>query len=201
MRQYAEDRNLEFLLHFTKLSNLDTILEYGLVTRDLIERQGANDLLNDSRRIDGTSAVCVSINFPNYRLFTRYRLRNRRERWMVVVIEPSALWELPCAFCWDNAASKDITRFSIEDRMSIGAFKAMYESDSDALREQRKLDRADPTNPQAEVLMLEGVPPEYLQGIIVESSRMSWRLKQCYPNLPVAAHPDFFGERVDCRYW
>ena len=61
MRQFAEDRQIEFLLHFTKLSNLDTILKYGLVTRDLIERDGANDLLNDSRRIDDTSAVCVSI--------------------------------------------------------------------------------------------------------------------------------------------
>ncbi|WP_438451062.1 DarT ssDNA thymidine ADP-ribosyltransferase family protein, partial [Listeria monocytogenes] len=49
-------------------------------------------------------------------MFYRYRKQkgNELEEWVVVVIHPSVLWELPCAFCTTNAASNRVSNVPID---------------------------------------------------------------------------------------
>lgn len=67
---FAKLRGIKNLSHFTRESNLDSILQRGLITRDLLTREGYHSF-NDSVRADGTNAVCLTIGFPNYKMCTR----------------------------------------------------------------------------------------------------------------------------------
>ena len=70
IRAIIETRVIDRLCHFTQLSNLESILENGLLTRAQIEEQGLNANINDHHRQDGNlNATCCSISVPNYRMF------------------------------------------------------------------------------------------------------------------------------------
>ena len=58
-----------------------------------------------------------------------------------------------------------------------------------------------PTNPQAEVLMLEGVPRDYILGVIVPNIPLKNRLLARYPGLAVKHVPQYFGPRHDYIHW
>ncbi|ANB74761.1 hypothetical protein AYM40_16105 [Paraburkholderia phytofirmans OLGA172] len=201
IEEFARERGIKFLMHFTKLTNLGAILQRGLVTRDVLVLEGNVDALNDQYRYDHTDAICLSIGFPNYRMFYRLRQENQGTDWVVVAVNPSALWELPCAFCSANAAAGHVSAIPIEDRKTIAAFRGMYADYGDKTRAQLGIKDGLPTNPQAEVLMLRGVPPSYILGVWVQSTTMQAMIKELYPGLQVVAAPGLFSYRSDYAHW
>lgn len=81
-------RNIKFLVHFTRLENLDNILTNGIIPRNdmtdqfikpfdfLLNDKESNGkyIYNDDYRYDGKCDYsCFSISFPNNLMF--YRLR------------------------------------------------------------------------------------------------------------------------------
>lgn len=201
VQEYVAERGITYLLHFTRLSNLASILRHGLVCRGKLDGQNVAGIVNDQYRLDGTDAVCVSIGFPNYRMFYRYRCENPQEDWVVVVIDPSALWTLPCAFCITNAAANRVSAVPIIERFGLAAFQAMYNDFDDKIRANLNLKDYLPTNPQAEVLMLEGVPARYLLGVVVPNDTMKAQVAALYPRLQVWRHEGFFSYRQDYAQW
>lgn len=97
IEDFAKERGIKYLMHFTKLENLGSIEQRGLVTRDVLVAEGNVAALNDKDRHDHTDAVCLSIGFPNYKMFWGLRQDNKGTDWVVVAVDVSALWQLPCA--------------------------------------------------------------------------------------------------------
>ncbi|MGN7876657.1 DarT ssDNA thymidine ADP-ribosyltransferase family protein [Roseateles sp. 22389] len=188
------------LVHFTRESNLASILRRGLITRDSLALEGFNDF-NDQVRADYTSAVCVSIGFPNYKMWYGIKRDNPGVDWVILVIHPSALWELDCAFCAANAALGAISSIPIGQRKSHQAFRAMYEDVPGKERAKLDIPASWPTNPQAEVLMLQGVPRNYIAGVIVLNNSQGQRIQSLYPELQVWVHAGYFRYRKDYAYW
>ncbi|HIE4194040.1 MULTISPECIES: DarT ssDNA thymidine ADP-ribosyltransferase family protein [Burkholderia] len=203
IKEYAKERGIKYLVHFTRLSNLASILRHGLVCLDELDGRKISGVVNDEHRLDGTDAVCVSIGLPNYRMFYRYRKQkgNELEEWVVVVIHPSVLWELPCAFCTTNAASNRVSNVPIDQRTGLDAFQAMYDDFDDIVRADLRLMDYLPTNPQAEVLMLEGVPRKYIMGVAVEDKKMKDRIEALHPDLKVWSVKAFYSYRKDFAHW
>jgi len=200
IKKYVEERKIKFLVHFTKEKNLVSILEDGLVTRDILERRGEVDF-NDAYRLDGTSAICLSIGFPNYKMFYSLRQADVNENWVVIVIHPSVLWELPAVFCVSNAASSPVTDVPIDQRMGLPAFKRMYENRDGKTRSDLCIPDHYPTDPQAEVLMLNGVPKKYILGVGVPDLTVQQRLMASHPQLDVKVKEEFFSYRKDYEHW
>lgn len=200
IEEYATLRNIKSLLHFTREKNLDSIVQRGLITRNLLTQEGYQDF-NDNVRADGTSAVCLTIGFPNYKMWYSLKQQNLSVDWVIVAIKPAALWMLQCAFCTANAASASVSSISIAQRQNLAAFQAMY-ADIPG-KERVKLGIADsmPTNPQAEVLMLQGVPNDYIFGLVASSVEQEKRLKAKYPRFKIFMKPDYFRYRSDWSYW
>ena len=66
-------QNIQQLVHFTNIDNLVNILSIGLVGRDRKSRDLVKFKTNDEFRFDGyPEAICLSISFPNYRMFYTY---------------------------------------------------------------------------------------------------------------------------------
>lgn len=201
IQEYATEVDVQHLLHFTRESNLDSILAHGLVTRDVLVQEGVG-IFNDDLRADGTQAVCVSIGFPNYKMWWSIRSDNPGVDWVLLVIEPKALWELPCAFCYANAALAEVASTPIEHRQTLQAFQAMYADDVPGKgRAQLGIEKSWPTNPQAEVLMLRGVPRGYIRGVVTKDAMQQARIKQRYPRLETWVSSDHFYGRKDYTFW
>ncbi len=200
IQEYVAERGISHLLHFTREANLASILESGLLRRDLLA-PGPGVIFNDELRLDGTSAVCLSISFPNYKLFCRLRNSNPDEKWVVIGVHPSVLWMLRCAFCTSNAASSAVTDINIEQRMGLGALQAMYGDWEDKTRASLGLASSFPTNPQAEVLVLDSIPSNFIIGVAACDEHTGQRLRASHPGVNVLAHPSFFNARRDYQHW
>lgn len=201
IEDFAKERGIKYLMHFTKLDNLGSIEQRGLVTRDVLVAEGNVAALNDKDRHDHTDAVCLSIGFPNYKMFWGLRQDNKGADWVVVAVDVSALWQLPCAFCAANAASGHISTIPIEQRQTVEAFRAMYADYQTKVRAQLGIKDCYPTNPQAEVLMLKGVPRNYIPGVWVPNATMQGAVKALHPGLQVALGPNLFSARSDYAHW
>lgn len=201
VQEYVNERGIKCLVHFTRLANLASILQRGLVTRDVLVAEGSVGELNDQYRIDGTDAICVSIGFPNYKLFFPLRNEHKDAEWVVLVISPSALWQLPAAFCVTNAASAEVTAIDLQQRMTLDAFKSMYGDFNDKVRGTLGLGNHLPTNPQAEVLMISGVPRQYLMGAFVQNEAMKKKIEALHPGFDVRVNAGYFNGRPDYAHW
>ncbi|KWK16515.1 hypothetical protein WT77_30230 [Burkholderia stagnalis] len=201
IQEFAVERGIKYLVHFTRLSNLQSIFEHGLVPRDKLDQRTIFGATNDQHRHDRTDAICVSIGFPNYRMFFRYRQENPQENWVVIAISVSALWTLRCAFCVTNAASNRVSYIPIAERTGLCAFQALYGDTDDKARATLNLDTDWPTDPQAEVLMLDGVPASYFLGVAVQNDVMKAQVEALFPGRKVLTKPAFYSARRDYSHW
>ena len=200
IQEYLVERKIGFLTHFTRASNLSDILQRGLVPRDVLANEGYGGF-NDQYRHDGTNAVCLSIHFPNYKMFWGIRQDNKNVEWVVLIIRPEVLWMLPCAFCVTNAASATVTAVPLEQRRTLAALQAMYADWEDKSRATLGIPDNFPTNPQAEVLMLNGVPQNYIYCAFVLNTTAQQALKAQHPGLDVRVDARYFRYRQDYAHW
>ncbi|MBS8271052.1 DUF4433 domain-containing protein [Halomonas litopenaei] len=163
IKSIVRSRQLPFLVHFTQLDNLPSILENGFLCRDLIPDGVA---INDEIRLDGRrNTVSLSISFPNHRMFFKYR-QEKQGGWCVLAINIAVLWELDCLFCKHNAADGRISCLSNVELASPEALRNMFdEIEGLEGREEQRLKVYDPTDPQAEVLVNQSIPACYIHGI------------------------------------
>ena len=72
-------------------------------------------------------------------------------------------------FCVRNAAEKAIAQQSKDYRSSFQAFKSMFENqDGYSTRELTQIPSYYPTNPQAEVLVLESIDPTFIVDVCID---------------------------------
>lgn len=202
IQELIVERDIQVLTHFTKLANLPSIMGRGLVTRDVIVREGNSAVWNDQFRHDNTTAICATIGFPNYKMF--YPLRCQAPDgtdWVVIGLRPSILVDLPCAFCVENAASARGTAIPLARRMGLSAMEAMYGEYPDRPRATLALPVPYTTHPQAEVLILANVPVAYIMVVAVPDEATLQRAAALAPTAPFAIHPYWFGPRRDYSHW
>ena len=200
VQEYAAEIGVKQLVHFTRESSLESILQRGLVTRDTLTQEGFNGF-NDNVRADYTHAVCVSIGFPNYKMWYGIKMDNKDVDWVILVIHPSALWALHCAFCSANAALGSVAAIPIQQRQTLQAFQGMYADVPGKERAKLDIPLYWPTNPQAEVLMLQGVPRNYIVGVIALNTAQQQRLAAKYPGLQIWVNAAYFRYRKDFAFW
>lgn len=208
IRDFCEERGIREIIHFTHSDNLPTILQMGLLSIRELRARNIQYRFNDQQRIEGREdAICLSISFPNYKMF--YRYRQNSNLFVVVSLDPKILWELDCFFCPTNAASTEVLklmRYSPSALRGAAALQRMFE-ETRPYREKviRRVDLGIPshytTDPQAEVLCFQPISTDYIQAIYHSG----------YPEV-VAKVPDpfkpiiqsagsYFSPRQDYAHW
>jgi hypothetical protein len=133
IRRICEERGVDELVHFTNILNLENIIRYGLLSRKEIETKGIRYYFNDSKRLENMShAICLSISFPNYKMFSKYM---RAGKFLIISLDKSILWELICIFCPTNAAQKNISELlgTPDGRQILSEPQALKDMFSDKL--------------------------------------------------------------------
>ena len=175
IKRFCVNRNITTLTHFTRVENLSSILENGLLGREQLDSQGGSFYFNDPHRYDEQrGGICLNLSFPNYRMFWKIRQKTEEvahSQWVVLLLDVDVLWEFDCAFCQENAASNTVHGIPLEDRKSLDALRSLFceefhdgtrviSRDSLAIRENY------PTNPQAEILVFDRIPSRYINTIV-----------------------------------
>lgn len=169
MKQAVIAREVPFLVHFTRTKNLRSILEHGIVPREQVDGEALVSSVNDDLRLDKQlGANCLSVGFPNAKMFYKLRQENPGANWVILVVSRTILWEMPCACCPINAASASITSQPIANFRTPAAFDAMYDPSVAVDRGKEKLQTYDPTDVQAEVLAFGTIEPRHILGAIFQ---------------------------------
>jgi hypothetical protein len=203
MQNEVVARGIDYLWHFTRIENVASVLNVGLLPRSTLVAQAANVTYNDQFRFDGQLAAnCLSVGHPNYKMFYSLRCQNPNQQWVVIAFKPEVLWVKDCAFCHENAASNNVTAIPINHRKGLAAFQRMFapvagKPDRATLR----LPDDCPTNPQAEILVFGTIEPEYIEGVVTPSKQIETELKLRHPNFEFLYHRALYSSRVDYEHW
>lgn len=171
IKAQATERSIRHLIHFTRVANLESIMNHGLLSVQMAHQQGVVPLINDQLRLDGhKDAISLSIGFPNSAMFYKYRQLHPQDRWVVLLLRPEILWNHDCAYCLHNAADKRISSRPWSEFTSDEAFQSMFAEAPEGTpsRTVQRLGLYDPTDVQAEVLVRGNIAPSMLVEMVFE---------------------------------
>lgn len=207
--EIVHELKIPYLVHFTRCENLPSILKHGLMSVCASNSKGFLPLRNDIHRyddqLDGTS---LSIAFPNYRMFWKYRQLSPTADWAVLIISPKVLWEKDCAFYRYNAADARMSRSNHDKKKSYRALREMFwkERKPDNFLEYYERDSwlcsFDPTDPQAEVMVYDLIEPDLIEAIAFETAEAKARNIihiAGYDSFYTGKNNGFFGTRKHTR--
>lgn len=206
IKEYCLQNKIINLIHFTKIQNLQNIIQNGLINRSSLIHSLDQSLLNfnDEMRLDGhPETICLSISFPNYKMFYKYNHLDQNN-WVVLELDPAILWELDCAFCQENAASDNMKHLSIEKRKEYESLTQMFGDFSSIFRKDLDIPNNYPTHPQAEVLVCNNIQPKYIKTVHFKSLDSFNNWKNIYgpqPYIPVILNTKYFSPRKDYSKW
>lgn len=162
--------NIPHLVHFTRARNLPLIMQHGLQPAAAFPQLNIAPEINDQLRLDGRlNGTSTSIALTNDRMFYRLRQENPGVEWAVLAISRKVLWEKDVLFCRHNAADARVSRLGDNDLRSHDAFTSMFaEIDGCRSREDQRLKPFDPTDVQAEVLVMEPIETHFIVGAAFE---------------------------------
>tara|TARA_Y100000294_G_scaffold173037_1_gene188596 strand:+ start:58 stop:1170 length:1113 start_codon:yes stop_codon:yes gene_type:complete len=196
IRARVNARNIPYLVHFTPIDNVESILKNGLLSRNAL---GDREYIStDKNRSDGwLDWISASVTFPNYRMFFKKReLLKHVNAWAIMQIKRDVLWELDCKFILTNAASFGIRKVCDDKWSSVEAFEDMFNS-----AEQRiNIPDCFTTDPQAEVMVRDNVPRRYIDMVTVKWQDDANQLSE-FDDVRVEINPRLFKWRSDFRYW
>jgi hypothetical protein len=206
IKAVCRQRNITTLVHFTRVHNLHSILEHGLLSRSRLEALPSHQqpIYTDRERLEGCKdAISVSISFPNYRMFYKYSHSTRAE-WVILLLEASVLWELDCAFCPDNAANSKVAQIPLMERKLVVALKQMFEDCANIPRRNLPIPPHYTTNPQAEVLVFDPIPCRYIREVhFYELAALRrWRDNNTVlDTISMSTNETYFRSRQDFETW
>nr|WP_297935114.1 DarT ssDNA thymidine ADP-ribosyltransferase family protein [uncultured Lachnoclostridium sp.] len=195
-------RKITRLCHFVHTNKLLHILNSseGIKAVDFIDE----DVLvqNDKERYDGkTKYVNCSIQYPNYWYYKRVKDNNPLFKdWAIIFIDPIVMTWDTTMFCPVNAA----TARGKYIESGYDGFRKIYEDSIPEAKYPRartpRMLRNAPTDDQAEVLVFQNIPREYITGIALDSEKNAklkgaeWKLLNDVPQFDIYVSPELFSD-------
>jgi hypothetical protein len=169
----VQDRQIEHVLHFTRLDNLSHILDHGLRARSELATADFDVRPSDEQRMDeDDDAVSVSISCYYPKMFEAKRYRAGDTPWVILCLHPSLLWNLPCRFYAQGVATK-ATMYEKGSRYGGWALQKLFddrsnETATEGFRAKFRLPPNCPTFPDAEVQVMRAIDPAFIIGAWIE---------------------------------
>ncbi|MDD2900692.1 MAG: DarT ssDNA thymidine ADP-ribosyltransferase family protein [Desulfuromonadaceae bacterium] len=174
IRDFCQQRQITDICHFTRIENLKGIITEGLLPRAELEKRPTvcRPIFTDELRLDGhTDASCLSISFPNYKMFYQKRRESKDDNlWAVIIYDYSIITRLNCAFTVHNAAAGGSIVADLKTRNSVESLAESFGDFGNIRRNELKIPENYPTNPQSEVLAFEMIPANYIKRVVFFSS-------------------------------
>jgi tetratricopeptide (TPR) repeat protein len=200
IKDICTKQEINYLFHFTHKSNFASILNKGLLSRETLDIYEYNYKFNDPKRLDNCrNAICLSVGFPQYKMLLTLTGFKNQSDWIILLLNPSILWMLDCAFCYDNAASSSVTSIPIEKRKEADQLNKIF----DPKCREENLPSYYPTNPQAEVLVFDPIPTTFIEKIHFKDINLYNQSINDFPEyrMLMERSTQYFNGRVDWERW
>lgn len=187
-----QSREIKALVHFTRAENLENIMIYGLCSREVLNRTNVKYRYSDKFRHDACmDAIFTSIEFPNYQMFYKKQLDAPAADWVVLLIDASVLGIRKSRFYKNNSAG-------FYDCKPCRFYELF---DDFPTREAKHLPPYYPTNPQAEVHVIDHIPAEYIKYIAFkDESALCKYMKYIPKEIKAECNTFYFQPRMDWKY-
>lgn len=211
IQKVCHERGIDTLYHFTPIERLRSILHRGLLSRRFLETlpKKIRPSFPDQDRNDGyKDASCLSISFPNYRMFFSKTGRDNQHQWVVLLLDPRILWEKDCAFCHQNSRFEPVKNVPLEYRKRLVSLERMFQdwdSHATGLRyHHQQIPDNYPTHPEAEVLVFDIIPAEDISEIHFYNDAALQKWSKDNPGTysqKFYANQEYFESRSDYKAW
>ena len=190
--QFLVQRGITTLYHFTHISNVRKIRQYGLIPRFLLDYEAirlvVKPYFSDLRRFDERrDQSCFSITFPNYKMLYKKR-QAIGDKWVVLKLNASLLKTHYFEFTCTNGASGSVPR-------TPGSSGLARLFDNESLRISKNLKQNETTDPQAESVTDSYIKPSAIEMIYVYNEDQKRNLER--QGIKAMINKDVFGNRHD----
>lgn len=216
IKEIVKRRKIEYLVHFTRIDNLNSILENGLIPVSMQQKMKIPSVHNDEQRIDSKlDCTSCSISFPNYKLFYTFReYKFPESSWVVIVLDKDVLFSPSniTYFCQTNAAGVFPRISSAKELCTATAFENIF-CNSLTTKENKVIQRASlqindciTTDPQAEILISDVIDKKYIGCICFQKQSdideyITKYGKGLLSKYDYQVVPGFFDARKDYMFW
>ncbi len=209
IRDFCQQRKITDICHFTRIENLRGILTEGLIPRAELENRppASRPIFVDDWRLDGhTNASCLSISFPQYKMFySKRRQSGDDDLWVVITYDYSVITRLDAAFINYNAAANYNCGVDVSQRKSVDSLKELFDDFGGVKREHLLIPESYPTNPQSEVLVFDTISTNFIKEVCFyrEEPAKKWiaENKEIYPLDTYWMGGPVFNGRRDYAAW
>lgn len=171
IQEEIKQRKITRLCHFVHTNKLLYILHNsdGINAVDFISKDTLDQ--NDTQRLDGkTDFINCSIQYPNWWYLRRVKENNPIfSDWAILFIDPIVATFESTEFCKMNAAK----RYGAYIKKGYKAFQEIFEQQTGSQFRTPKMLPNAPTDDQAEVLVYQSIPVEYITGIAFENAEIA----------------------------
>ena len=193
-----KERHINHIYHFSPIENTDSILEYGLLSREYSKKMNISNVITDPERLDGQlNKISASISYPNCKM--KYRLEvNEGYRFVIYDINPRLLLsKLDIQFYYTNAACGIFNNINRRTLTTNEAFLNMFDEEY----REPNLDISYTTDPQAEILVDTEIPKRFIEE--VHTKFMNPEIKTLCLEKGYGYHPnyDIYMGRSDYMRW
>lgn len=189
--QFLKERNITTLLHFTDRQNLFNILNYGLLSRKILDNLQWTYSFNDDKRLDGRlDFISLSMSRVNKELLDSFIAKGKIKECVIIEIDANMLYREgnERIYCQTNAATKRAKKGGeFKDLVAMFDDEISYYTNYDGVlqenkikRNERNLNDNEPTAPQAEILWKDWINPNYIKGIYFYNGETN-HIKQIEP--------------------
>lgn len=208
IKNILQERKIYELLHFTTLDNLDSILEYGLLSKEKLDKKNINYKINDYYRYDGLpNHVSTSISYPNYRYLYSLRQANKDKEYIILSINSCALLNLKENYFFETNAANNIyyPHTNFEKQKGSAAFERLFNDTVITGSRNPYIPDNCTTDPQAEAMIEDEI--EQRDILTIYSNSRDYNTQNKIKSLALNANKDYiFGEkfyypRTDYKSW
>lgn len=207
-----EKRKIKYLIHFTNIKNLQSILENNLCPISYLKTNNINYINNDTQRLDNKlNCISLSIEYPNSYMLKTYMNKNRfclliLNAQKVLLYNNYTKYYLYC-----NAARNDASQWLETEVLSKDRYlENMFMEHNPDTREHCQYSRSEkgikdylPTNAQAEILFNGIINSAYIESIVFQTQDDLNLCKEMFPNkelfdkYTLIVDKKYFGKRED----
>lgn len=195
--EVLERRGIKYLLHFTRVENLESIFSHGFLPVSSQKLRGISAVRSDVNRFDGVlDGTSFSVMFPNYKMFYQLRTDNPLSDYAVLAVDANVLCDFEALFYPSNAAAT-FGGGSVDD------FEKMF-SDYPGFISRHELGIRDcyTTDPQSEIIIKGDIPAEYIKGVYFNDPYVCHVYSKFIPSwCQRDVSYSLFKYRSDYEYW
>lgn len=155
------DNKIKAIYHFTNISNLESIMKYGICNRKYMNENKINYEYTDANRFDKQiDCISLSINQTNKSMLMS-KTNKFYNDWIIIELDAEQIinnFYNEICYCKNNAASSEMINLLKNNKeylKSVSAFKNMFENNKNYS--------------QGELLLEGNIPFEFVTNIYVKS--------------------------------